>query len=720
VKATTRTPAEIFGYHLRYVVPLFQRPYVWTEDDQWEPLWNDVKTLADRLLDTAPERFGASNPAPHFLGAIVVEQQAASVGFIAVWHVVDGQQRLTTLQLLLDAAQLVVEQHGSAMDAQALRILIRNEPSIAQHPDEVYKVWPTDRDQEAFRAAMDSTDWMSVADAPNRVMQAHAYFQTAVREWAEIDGDPDKAVKKLSALVRALREHLKVVVIDLEPGDNAQVIFETLNHRGSPLLAADLIKNLIFQRASAHELDVLDLYRKYWRQLDSDHWRGDVQQGRLYRPRIDVFLNYWLTMKLIRDVSSDRVYADFRDQVAMQSEDIGSLLAEIARDAGIFSQLDKLPPSTPEGIFYYRVVRALDAGVVTPVLLWLLRWPDDQLPVDQRRRALRAIESWLVRRTLARLTTKAINTVVLDLLKSLDKTGPLTAGDRTEEFLASQTADSRLWPDDGLVSATLAIAPIYTAVVRPRLRMVLEALEDDARTAYGEGEPAPRNLSVEHVMPQSWTDNWPLPDQGSTSAASRDQLVHRLGNLTLVSGKLNPALSNRPWTQGDGRGKRDYLLQHSSLKLNARIVSDHVESWTDEDIESRTTEMAERICRLWPRPSGASATPMAEVAPSAYDAQTVPPAPVPDDDRSDPNHTGKYRDLWRWLRDQPGAELHLSFGEVEDILGMSLPPSARDHLPHWHSYDGSALARAIIDAGRKASRVNLEDERVTFVRSSEA
>jgi hypothetical protein len=175
VQAQTLAPAGVFGYHIRYVVPLFQRPYVWNLDDQWQPLWEDVRTVTERLLD-APAGYGAAPVPPHFLGAIVLDQQFIPAGFIAVRHVVDGQQRLTTLQLLLDAAQYVVEQHGAPMDAQALRVLVLNDPQIAQHPDEVFKVWPTDRDQAAFRAVMDNDSTVPPGLRSSRIAQAHAFF----------------------------------------------------------------------------------------------------------------------------------------------------------------------------------------------------------------------------------------------------------------------------------------------------------------------------------------------------------------------------------------------------------------------------------------------------------------------------------------------------------------------------------------------------------------
>jgi hypothetical protein len=165
------------------------------------------------------------------VGAIVLDQQLTPSAYIGVRQVIDGQQRLTTLQIVLDAAQWVVEQVGHPMDAQALRVLVLNDINIAQTPDEVFKVWPTDRDQAAFRAAMNNDAAVPPELASSRIAKAHAFFLAQIHEWANAEG-PDNVKDRLHVLVLALREYLKIVVIDLEPGDNAQVIFETLNHCG--------------------------------------------------------------------------------------------------------------------------------------------------------------------------------------------------------------------------------------------------------------------------------------------------------------------------------------------------------------------------------------------------------------------------------------------------------------------------------------------------------
>ncbi|MGY2065622.1 DUF262 domain-containing protein [Blastococcus sp. SYSU DS0619] len=717
MKAQTLTPAALFGSHIRYVVPLFQRPYVWKRDEQWAPLWEDVRALAEKVLETPPG-YGAPPVPPHFLGAIVVDQQANASGFIQVRHVIDGQQRLTTLQLLLDAAQEVTEEHGTSLDAETLKVLVLNQPQVTQHPDEIFKVWPTDRDQAAFRAAMDNETSVPPELATARIAQAHDFFVQQITDWCEPAGDPDKAAARLKALAQALHAHLKLVIIDLEPGDNAQVIFETLNHRGSPLLAADLVKNLVFQVAQSQQLDVPALYAAHWRQLDSDYWRELTAQGRLFRPRIDVFLNYWLAMKLLREVPSDRIFADFRDQIAVGAASIPDLLAELARDAEVFSSLEALSADTVPGRFYYRVIRALDTNAVTPVLLWLLRWPADQLPVEQRDKALNAIESWLVRRTLARLTGKNVNLAVLELLRALDKGGPATAGDTAVSFLAEQTAAARVWPDDDLVRSSLETGSVYTSLLRARLRMILEALEDDLRTAYGEGQSAPRNLTIEHILPQSWQANWPIAPEDVAGAVERERLVHLLGNLTLVSGRLNPALSNRPWVADTGTGKRDYLLEHSALKLNAKVVAEHPAAWTEDDIRARTSALTDRLLALWPRPAGVASVPLAEAEVEPQPAAAADEQVAEDEDPSIAPHTGKYRLLYWWLKAQDGDELPLDFEQVEQIAGIALPPSARLHPAHWYGYEGSAIARAIRDAGWKASKVDLPAQRLTFIRAS--
>ncbi len=319
-----------------------------------------------------------------------------------------------------------------------------------------------------------------------------------------------------------------------------------------------------------------------------------------------------------------------------------------------------------------------------------------------------------MRRTLARLTAKNLNLTMLELLKALADAGPASAGDTSEEFLARQTADSRVWPDDDMVRASLLKAPAYSAFLRARLRMFLEVLEDDLRSDYGEGQPAPRGMTVEHLLPQSWGENWPLSGRDPSEGAERDRLVHRLGNLTLVSGKLNPALSNRAWVNANKPGKRDYLLEHSNLKLNAAVVAAHPTAWTSADIRARTAHLTERLLSAWSRPAPAGPL-TASAAAMAVDATVNAEPEQSDDELVEESHTGKYRELWRWLSAQTAEEVSLAFTQIEQILGFPLPPSSRLHRSHWFGFDNSAVARAIHDAGYRTKAVDLATESVVLV-----
>lgn len=602
MRADPLSPKSLFQHAVQYRVPMFQRPYVWNEEDQWQPLWDDVVRLAEQQLGDLDREV-----TPHFLGAIVLEQEPRSMRDVELWSVVDGQQRLTTLQVMLDAAATVVEEHGGDQAREMLNAAILNASSYSEvDPDRIYKVWPTTRDQEAFRAAMDDATTVPANLVDKPIVKAHAFFAEKARAWVE--GRPGTTRDRSLALVIAMLNGLRVVSIYLDSNDNAQVIFESLNHRGTPLLASDLIKNFVFQQASRQRINPQRLYDTTWAELDADHWRDEVRQGRLRRPRIDVFVMYWLVMKLGREIASDRIYTAFRDYARNSGADIATLGKELADDARLYRSFDRLPPTSVPGRFSYRVGQALDQAVFTPVFLWLMR-ESNGVPEAQRDKALQTLESYLVRRALLRLTTANYNNLVLDLLAVLNSVDPATAGDALAAALVSEPSASRLWPDDASVRRELAVQQVYQAQRSSRLRMVLEALEDELRgRALSEGQECPRNLSIEHVMPQSWQDQWPLGDDSSTTDDERSRRVQRLGNLTLVSGKANSALSNRPWLVEAGEGKSDQLAEHSTLKLNAALLRAHPTKWTDDAIDARTGALTERILAIWTRPAGGLST----------------------------------------------------------------------------------------------------------------
>jgi hypothetical protein len=599
MKPDTLTVQQLFERDVRYVVPLYQRPYIWNEEDQWAPLWEDLTTLLGHQANV-----GSSDLWSHFLGAIVLDQDQTTPGRIPQYTVIDGQQRLTTLQLLIAAAAKVIGQHGHKDDAGLLRELVENDRRKAKGND-CLKVWPTNANREAFIAVVtpDGPPAGHANDPNNLIDEAFTYFTACVEEYLasdEEDEPSDTVATRAERLRITLCDLLKVVTITLAADDNAQVIFETLNARGTPLLSIDLVKNALFRQASTQQHDTDALYEQVWRpQLDDDYWRNDRRQGRLNRPLGELFLMHWLTMRLERVIPATELFANFRKGVLSGSSDAETLIRELCRDAQVMRSFDTVDANTPEGEFFARF-GPLDAATVLPVVLLLFRSPE--VSVERRRRALRILESWLARRVLMRLTAKNYNRQVPQLVAKIKADLP-HADEALLAALRGGTGAVSWWPEDAEFTDFLRNRDIYGTVSKPRLAMALAAVEASLRSDKTEAGLIEGDLSIEHLMPQAWGENWPLaPGEPGTSeeeleqaADARNAHLHRLGNLTIVASPLNPAMSNAEWTS-----KRQKLNEHSVLLLNSKLAAR--ETWDEQAIDEHGEWIATRLAEIWPGP----------------------------------------------------------------------------------------------------------------------
>lgn len=452
MKADTLTLKALFQKDVRYVIPTFQRPYVWNQDDQWEPLWNDVRNTAERYLEelelaegknaVAEERAGT-----HFMGAVVVQQQPTAAAEIETRMVIDGQQRLTTTQILMDAAQEVFEELAADGEARRLSRLVLNDYADG---DDAFKLRPTSLDQDAFRACMtNGTPTNGYGDS--LIVQAHGFFRFQVTEWIEAALTDDESAQRIHGLEAALFGLLEFVVIDLATADDAYVIFETLNARGTPLLASDLVKNYVLQTATADGLDADLLYERQWQALEDRWWRDEIHQGRIVRPRLDVFLNYWLVMKTAREVKSHEVFSAFKTHVASGGQEISDVVADLRQVGRTYRGFDEVDPTSSLGTFLYRW-RTVDAGTTTPLLLWLFSRSEDVINSAERLEAVAAIESYLVRRMICRMTTKDYNRLFLELMSRLHESGPSDGASVVTAYLAGRRQNR----DAGRVIGTLS------------------------------------------------------------------------------------------------------------------------------------------------------------------------------------------------------------------------------------------------------------------------
>jgi hypothetical protein len=607
METQVRTPQMVFMQPQRLIVPLFQRPYVWNEDNQWEPLWGDVVRLARRLLSDP----GAQHH-PHFLGAVVVQQLQNPVGTMQERTIIDGQQRLTTLQLLLDALHAELIAVGAEQPARRIETLVMNPPPFWERQEDRFKVWPTNRDRQAFNAVMAADPplaYDAIGHGGSRIVQAHEYFAERAREW--LAADQENIHARAGAIERTVRELMQLVVIDLTADENAQEIFETLNARGAQLTAADLIKNFIFQRLTESGVDVEAAYEQYWKEFETGFWEAEVSAGRVRHQRSSMFLNHWLIAKTGEEILAREVfhrfktYADFDSGVSMIE-----LLGQLHRAGQTYRRFTDAAgqlngPIGRLGLFAYRT-GVMESEVVKPLVMFLLDPDEIAIPGDQLTKALEVVESWLVRRMLVRATSKSYTQLFAELITRVRKSGKQSAGDAIEDHLEHQPGTNWYWPDNDEVRAELRTLPVYRRLSRARLRMALEAIEDHERAWQGPatglgGERAARgSYTIEHIMPRRWQAHWALPED--RTAADRDALIDTIGNLTLLTGRLNSKVSNGPWSGPDG--KRAALQRNDVLMLNRRLLEQAEDGWNDEQIRARAERLVDLIIQVWPVPEG--------------------------------------------------------------------------------------------------------------------
>jgi hypothetical protein len=592
VKPDTLTVNQLFERDVRYIVPLYQRPYVWVEEDQWEPLWEDLLVLLRGEATYA-------GVASHFLGAIVLDQETLAPGRIPEYLVIDGQQRLTTLQLLVAAASREAAALGFGDDASILQDLTLNNPRKATG-DDLLKVWPTNINRAAFRSVLQPEGGVVPDDPANLIQEAYAYFRGRVAAWIGDDDESGTAEERAERLRIVLTDLVKVVTITLETGDNAQVIFETLNARGTPLLALDLVKNAVFQEATKQGERVDQLYDEVWKpQLDDEYWRDERRQGRLKRARGELFLTYWLGMRLKSIVVATELFATFRKNVlqAKDREPIGQLIRTMAGDARTLRSFDSQPAQSKEALFFERL-EALDVTTVMP--LALLLFTSNMVDERSRRRALAMIESWLVRRMLLRLTTKNYTREISQLLDKIGR-DPRNADTVVRDHLVAALGEGSRWPADAEVLTYLTTHDSYGNITGARIAMVLRAIEHSMYTSRIDLPTIPANLTIEHVMPQQWQPNWPVsPRPGSANEEAvneRNLRIHRLGNLTLASAGMNASLSNSPWLD-----KQGHLLLGTKLLMNGELIAEFRDRFDDAAIDRRTLQLGTRVCSIWPGP----------------------------------------------------------------------------------------------------------------------
>jgi hypothetical protein len=298
-----------------------------------------------------------------------------------------------------------------------------------------------------------------------------------------------------------------------------------LNARGEPLLPADLLKNYIFFRANREKkLDVEEAYKRYWSRFDDHFWREEVKQGRLTRPRSDLFMQHFLSSRQGQDIPIKHLYIEYRHWLERENPfpDVNTELATLARQGDDFRRI--IAPAEEDII--YDLSKFLEAHDIRTAYPLLLAFMDEEVDDTEWLEISDILESYLLRRAVCNLTTKNYNRMFLSLTRNLRRDG-FTA-DRLKGLLLAQRGESVEWPDDAMFRDHWLNTPLYGRLSSPQLVHIFYRLNRIFMSSKSESVTFTTPPTIEHIMPQNWTANWPLPD-GSNGLDFWDMRLPRIG-----------------------------------------------------------------------------------------------------------------------------------------------------------------------------------------------
>lgn len=612
----------------RFMVPLYQRKYQW-HDTQLIPFWDDVEAKAVEVL-ADESRF------QHYMGALILAPigEAAQIGVTPRVQIVDGQQRLTTFQLFLAALREVARKHDCVDVVDHVRDYLFNKlKSKDGDPLTRFKLTPTPADQAIFhdvveenyptiRARYDRYYWGNRVpkNTPVRALRAYDEFYRRIDHFAQFgsaemnldedEGDETATISdetdtteaiqpRLEALLTALLNRMKLVVITLGEDDDAQVIFETLNSKGEPLLAMDLVRNNIFYRAEKERAEVEALYSQLWDPFDHSWWKEPAPFARPTRPRIDHFLTHVLAAETGQNISMRELYAEYRAVMVPRGrprfDKVEDELRILSKYAPVYEILEG---RSAEDLDLHWFGRKLAAWQVTTAYPLAMQISTSDLPPDEKRKLYRLIYSYIVRRALCGLTAKNLNRVFRSLSQVFIETGPSVTG--LTSYFAERSGNSTRFPGDSEFRQGILTKPAYSLAPQTRIKDILWELEEGSRTKFSERTAMPHGLWTEHVLPVSWTDEWPFSDgdfvdrlSDDPKAERRNQTLHSLGNLTLLTSGLNIGAGNKSFSE-----KREKLKEHSGLFLNRWFLER--KSWNETAIRERGEALAKMAVSIWP------------------------------------------------------------------------------------------------------------------------
>ena len=558
MKATETKLLKFLRKSPQFIIPIYQRIYSWTESE-CRQLWDDIM------------RTGKNDDiSAHFIGSVVyIEKGLYQVSAESRLLVIDGQQRLTTVSLIIEALarHLGDAEPLDGFSAEKLRSYYLL--NLLEKGERHYKLLLTQTDKQSLLSLVEQKDWP--AEHSIRIKENFNFFEEKVRSLGD----------NLLPLCKGL---IKLMIVDISLSrdqDNPQLIFESMNSTGLELTQADMIRNFI----------LMGLEPDHQKQLYNDHWRPmEIAFGQeAYGKYFDGFMRHYLTLKTGEIPNVRKVYGAFKKYARspeIAKEGINALVADIHTFASYYCRmaLGNEPDKKLDTAF--QDLRELKVEVAYPFLLALYRdYSNGLLAVNNFESAVRLVEAYVFRRAVCAIPTNSLNKTFATFAQEI-KTG-LYLESINAHFL--MLPSYRRFPGDDEFRREIKLRDLYNFRSRSYW---LRRLENHDRKEHVPVD----EYTIEHILPQNenLSPQW-QEALGPEWRRVQESLLHTLGNLTLTG--YNSEYSDRPFSE-----KRDMKggFKESPLRVNEGLGE--LETWDENTIRQRANRLAEQATKVWRAP----------------------------------------------------------------------------------------------------------------------
>lgn len=566
LQAGETTLNKLLNTSRQFRVPIFQRNYSW-QKSQYEQLWFDI-LRASKFKEKQN----------HFIGSIVYIDMGTPAGRPQQLLLIDGQQRLTTISILLCAIKDYVQKFN--LETKLINLAkIKNQ--FLYNSDEIdedkYKLLLNVQDKETYIKLIDNTIFTVNKPATN-IIKCYEFFYEHIEDFIKQDGQIDEIYAGIFKL--------SLVSISLDKdSDNPQMIFESMNSTGKDLSQTDLLRNYLLMDLTPEKQT--RLYKTYWKPMEElfgeDIYKNDVN-------KFDYFIRDFLTLKSDTGYicKINNVYENFKRYYLDNNCEKFAVLKDLFTYAKYYACIDLLQEKDDELKLYWQEFKKLDSHVVYPFLLKLYDDYSRQILIKEDfKKILQVVISYLWRRAICEIPTNSLSKTFATLYQAVDKEDYVNSIIKAFVFKSTY----KRFPSDYEVREKLQTKDIYHFRLR---KYLLEALEN-----YYHKEPIDlntANYTIEHIMPQNIEHNLLWQQMlGEDWQEVHSLYLHTLGNLTITG--YNAEMSNKSFGEkvNDESG-----FKHSHLKLNESIAQCDV--WNKKSIQRRTNILTDIILKIWKYP----------------------------------------------------------------------------------------------------------------------